>query len=183
MQWRDAVHPYEQRFEQFHDNWQIDNQPVVNVSCYEAMAFCRWISVEGWAAGWLSPQHEIRLPTEAEWELAFGDRFGEEGTGSRQLSLQPIMGNTSEANIKSPCPVGLFLEDDSSDSALDLIGNVWEWCFPEMSTIRLMNKVALRGGSYASSEIEDLTQSSRKEAPHEYGVDYGFRLCQAPVLE
>src|SRR5262249_24196357 len=64
----DRVH---KRFEQISDcNWrnpglplaQGDDEPVVQVSWNDAMAFCRWLSERD--------HRSYRLPTEAEWEYA-----------------------------------------------------------------------------------------------------------------
>ena len=45
------------------EHWKTEgNRPVERVSWYDAMAFCRWLSVQ--------IGQEVRLPTEQEWEKA-----------------------------------------------------------------------------------------------------------------
>jgi hypothetical protein len=56
--------------------FNLPNHPVVGVTWYEAVAFCRWLSEQLGAPGW-----QVRLPSEAEWEKAV--------VGGWQLPSQP----------------------------------------------------------------------------------------------
>ncbi len=47
-----------------------DNYPVVCISYRDMKAFCRWLTERERAAGRLTRELEIRLPTEAEWAYA-----------------------------------------------------------------------------------------------------------------
>ncbi|MBN1953705.1 MAG: SUMF1/EgtB/PvdO family nonheme iron enzyme [Anaerolineae bacterium] len=58
-----------------HPHWGIDNRPVVEVTWYEAMAYCAWLTKQLRAVGatHASPApegHVACLPTEAEWGKA-----------------------------------------------------------------------------------------------------------------
>jgi formylglycine-generating enzyme required for sulfatase activity len=88
------------------------NRPVVNVSWFDAEAYCAWAGV--------------RLPTEAEWERA---ARGAEGRryAWRDDAPSPERANYRDTQIGSPSPVGLFPQGSTPENIADLTGNVWEW--------------------------------------------------------
>lgn len=93
--------------------------PVVGVTWYEAVSFCRWLATcFPWARG-------VRLPLEEEWEHA--GRAGEETrywSGKEEKDLARV--GWYEKNSESRThPVG---EKECSPWGLyDVHGNVWEW--------------------------------------------------------
>jgi formylglycine-generating enzyme required for sulfatase activity/predicted Ser/Thr protein kinase len=104
------------------------HQPVTDVSWYEAAAFCAWLSERWRAAGWLRGADLIRLPTEAEWEVAaMADPQRSDMRAWRPPS-EAIWQNVAEAGIGRPSAVGLFPHGSSPGGAYDMAGNVWEWC-------------------------------------------------------
>jgi len=106
--------------------------PVVGVSWFETMAYCRWLSEE--------TEKVYRLPTEAEWEKAA------RGTDQRRYAWGDDI-DSSYANYEHSgdpfergiTPVGFYdgrshegfaTNDNASPyGAYDMIGNVWEWCY------------------------------------------------------
>jgi formylglycine-generating enzyme required for sulfatase activity len=127
--------------------WNGADYPVVGVSWYEAVAYCRWLSAQ--------TGHPFRLPSEAEWEKAARGPSGriwpwgntwQDGRCNyvehwKRLPAQPPpnnrtvwssmkrwLTNDSTAIIKQTTPVTMFPEGASPYGALDMVGNVWEWC-------------------------------------------------------
>lgn len=114
------------------------NAPIAHLSFYEADAFARWAGV-GTGAGAPGVATSLRLPTEAEWEVAAGE--------------VPATGN--------------FLESDRLDPASEMqesfFGNVWQWtaspyvAYPGYRPVEgalgeyngkfMCNQMVLRGGS------------------------------------
>lgn len=91
------------------------DQPVVGVTWFDAQAFAEWIGGS--------------LPTEAQWERAA------RGTDARKYPWGDAPPNPHHANFarrqRAPSAVGRYPEGASEEGALDLAGNVWEWCMDE----------------------------------------------------
>ena len=146
------------------------DHPVVGISHADARAFCGWrTEVEG------EGRFVFDLPSEEEWEKAgrgadgrafpWGDAF--EWTFAR-------LG--SSARIARPLPGGAYRTDESVYGALDLVGNVREWCRGEdRSPLK-----PLRGGSWGLSVEPDARLASRANRREEDFVDTGtgFRVVK-----
>lgn len=104
------------------DNGEIPlnkgDHPVMNVSWYDARAFCKEVSQ-------LSGEH-IRLPSEAEWEKAARSTdgriypWGDQEPDAGLCNFNSNINDTTQAGRYSP-------EGDSPYGCADMAGNVWEW--------------------------------------------------------
>lgn len=165
-----------------------ERQPVVGVSWYEAVAYCRWLSAVLARA--------FRLPSEAEWEKAarggadarrfpWGDRF-EAGRA-----------NTAESGVGATTCVDAFPLGASPYGVIDLAGNVFEWTlskwgrnwqeleflYPyraddgredvEGSAARVM-----RGGSWFNPYVEANVSNRARFLPGSRGSNIGFRVVE-----
>ena len=120
---------------------RFGNCPAENVSWHDATAFCRWLSERlGFA---------VRLPSEWEWQQA--------ATGGRHQNTYPWgsqweggRANTNESRLGRTNAVGMYPHGASVQDAMDLAGNVWEWCANAVDTNDKSKEVrrVLRGGSW-----------------------------------
>jgi formylglycine-generating enzyme required for sulfatase activity len=136
-------------------DWNRPDYPVVGVSWYEALAFCRWLSQ---AAG-----HTITLPTEQQWQRA---AQGDDGRAYPWGNQDP---NETLCNwnrhIDETTPVTQYPAGASPYQVMDMSGNVWEWLLtswasgatePDGRQARL-----LRGGSWSSDSPLSLRATNR----------------------
>ena len=134
----------------FGSPFNLSNHPVVGITWYEALAFCRWLT-EKFAA---SPQpvkihaetvaleqlltfkgYEFTLPSEAQWEKAArgNDKRlypwgGSEADPNRANSRPPHLGRDPRyIALDSTSAVGCFPGGASPYGCQDMAGNVWEW--------------------------------------------------------
>lgn len=180
--------PGEQRF-------QEKNHPRDNVSWYDAIAYCRWLNERLQSSkevpvveiinkkGW-----EIRLPTEWEWQMAAtgGDPNNKFPWG---LDWNGALAHTKHNQLNKSMAVGMYPSGVSPTGALDMSGNIWEWClncYKKMDQIDLerTDRRVLRGGSwyhwgsYAHSDMR-----SRYYPDHRYNAG-GFRVaCGNPLIK
>jgi formylglycine-generating enzyme required for sulfatase activity len=95
-----------------------NDHPVVRVTWYEALAFCRWL---GEMAGM-----PVTLPSEAEWEKAARGTdgciypWGDEPPDEGRCNFGNRVGGTTLVGRYSP-------QGDSPYGCADMAGNVWEW--------------------------------------------------------
>jgi formylglycine-generating enzyme required for sulfatase activity len=106
--------------------FQYWNHPRENVSWYDAMAFCRWLSAKVGC--------EVRLPTEDEWVKAARGPDGLIYPYGNEFDA--AKGNTRETGIDQTSAVGIFPTGVSPYGLLDMSGNVWEWCMTNGLEIR-----------------------------------------------
>jgi formylglycine-generating enzyme required for sulfatase activity len=136
------------------------NRPVTHVSWYEANAYCAWLQIRLKEIKFplLIDEHRLRLPTEAEWELAARDNgqstypWGDEEWNSWRA-------NINRSGIGDPTPVGIYSAGATRKGLHDMAGNVWEWtlsCYrkypyrAEVNELRSTEPRAVRGGSWAN---------------------------------
>ena len=98
--------------------WNGADYPLVGVSWFEAVAYCRWLSAQ--------TGHEFRLPSEAEWEKAARGTDGRIYPWGNTWEVGRC--NSKEAGIGKTTPVGQYPNGASPYGVLDMAGNVWEWC-------------------------------------------------------
>jgi formylglycine-generating enzyme required for sulfatase activity len=160
--------------------------PRTHVSWFDSMAFCAWLSVTLKT----QPQRNgctlkiqaldtwsVRLPTEQEWQrAALNDKDWHYPWGNQ---LEAKRGNFGGV-VGHPSRVGSYPDGQSPYGAMDMLGNVWEWCLTPWGmdgmdihgyTYRL-----LKGGAWNVSNPEYLRSTDRYGHPPRGRLnDAGFR--------
>jgi hypothetical protein len=141
-----------------------DNHPAENVSWYDAAAYCRWLSARLGC--------EIRLPTEWEWQQA--------ATGGDPANAYPWgadwdaeRANTYEGGLSRTTAVGMYPRGAAPVGALDMSGNVEEWCLNAYEDAKRIDisgdaRRVVRGGCWRDSR-------SFARASYRSRIDPGYR--------
>lgn len=181
--------------------------PVVNVSWYDATAFCHWLTTVERQQGGLATNEVYRLPTDAEWSRAAGQDEHETGATPRARNYAVTNWFVWGGQFPPPAGVGNFADEAARnyftnwphiagyndgfvttapvgsfiptvDGIYDLAGNALEWCQDWYDDSHRQR--VLRGGSWANCGPRSLLASCREHvAPHRFSVTTGFRCVLA----
>lgn len=153
------------------------NEPVVNVSYYEADAYARWA--------------KKRLPTEAEWEKAAAWNPSSNSKTIYPWGNYPPTNqhaNLLDSSIWHPTEVGCYPKGKSHYGCYQMLGDVWEWTsseyvlyngfksrFEEYTDKWAINQKVLRGGSFSTPNKQIRNSYRNYFKPHERILFSGFR--------
>ncbi|MCK6561365.1 SUMF1/EgtB/PvdO family nonheme iron enzyme [bacterium] len=152
-----------------------DDQPVVGVNWYAAMAYCHWLSALQKANSKGQKETIIyRLPAEEEWEWAAGGGqrkypWGDDDPDETRANYAKKVGQTT--------PVGAYPAGATPEGLQDMAGNVWEWMgnkYAPSSDAR-----ALRGGVWGLHPGLLRCVARGNDDPGSRWDDGGFRVVCA----
>jgi formylglycine-generating enzyme required for sulfatase activity len=154
--------------------------PRTRVSWFDSLAFCAWLSskLDSREVDIQNPlTWSVCLPTEQEWQrAAIGD------TGWRYTwgdELDKTRANYTN-HVGQPSPVGSFPAGKSPYGALDMVGNLWEWCLTpwgaEGEDVHGYTYRLIKGGAWNVSNPDHLCVTDRYGHPPRGRLnDCGFR--------
>jgi formylglycine-generating enzyme required for sulfatase activity len=199
-----------QQPEKVGDPFGLPNHPVVGVTWYEALAYCRWLTQKLRAVehtpeplrtllqtgGDAGGPWSIMLPNEPEWEKAArgckDDRMYPWGE-----KIDPNSANYFQTNINATSAVGCFPQGISPYGVEEMSGNVWEWMRsvyedklyptkPELWRTREMLSKGrkaprvLRGGSWFNDDGSMQCALRYRNSPGGRHYHLGFRVVASP---
>jgi formylglycine-generating enzyme required for sulfatase activity len=160
------------------DRSSAPNQPRVGVTWFEAYAYCQW--------------RGGRLPTEAEWEWAARGPKNRIYPWGDTFIADHVIYYKNSGSKTAPVGDGIRMAGASWVGALDMSGNVWEWChsiyqaYPyDADDGRNINdnsnkERVLRGGSwYNNSDLRLRVVFRNGNAPDYWDYYVGCRLARS----
>ena len=169
-----------------------EDHPVVWVSWYDAVAYCKWLAEV--------TDQPYRLPSEAEWEKAARGADGRIYPWGNEWDAGRC--NTREGGKNDTTPVGAYPQGASLYSLLDMAGNVFEWArslwgpdslkpkfkYPyndadgrENPEAGLVTHRVMRGGSWSSYRSHTRCAYRFRNFPSVRWDGFGFRLVVSPI--
>ena len=175
--------PSHKRFRGLHGLSKDDDEPVLFVSCHNAVAFCEWLSKKD--------SQSYRLPTEAEWEYAA--RAGTTTAFSAGDKLPRKLYKNQKQDWE-PKPVKLHVAKTPANQwgLYDMHGNVEEWCHDWYGPYTATDQIdpvgrktgdfkVTRGGSHGT-EVKYLRSANRMATlPEDKTWLIGFRVVMAEL--
>jgi len=176
---------------------QEDNQPVVNVTWFDAVEFCKWLSKKEGV--------EYQLPTEAQWEYAC--RAGSDSMFSGDESPTVLMSIANIADVTLDPKLTKVIPNKLSDGCAftnvvgqyqangfglhDMVGNVGEWCrdwhdrdyykrspLRDPTGARRGQHRVLRGWGFQATTWQSRSAERSGSAPNHRAIDLGFRVVR-----
>jgi iron(II)-dependent oxidoreductase len=155
-----------------------DDEPVMNVSWFEADAYARW--------------RGERLPTEIEWETAARLDATTGISRPQPWGADPTTRGRANVDGEALGPLPARIESAAPCGALGMIGDVWEWTssklegypgftafpYPEYSEIFFDGPYrVLRGGSWATAACCARSTFRNWDHPQRRQIFAGFRCA------
>jgi formylglycine-generating enzyme required for sulfatase activity len=151
--------------------WRNDH-PISMVTWFDAMAYADWI--------------HGRLPTETEWEKAARGLDGRAYPWGDRYEPNKLNVSNDTPDRSRTLPVGSYPSGISPYGAMDMAGNVAEWCLDWLDRndfVKWSNPVglagerrAIRGGSWMPSGNTYEVFCRWRKSPIEKMADVGFRV-------
>jgi formylglycine-generating enzyme required for sulfatase activity len=156
--------------------WNGADYPVVGVSWYEAIAFCRWLSE--------TTGEDVTLPTEQQWQRAAQGDDGRIYPWGNRWAGKRCNNRVSPQDSNQTTPVTQYPNGASPYGVLDMSGNVGEWCLTayESGSTSLggTDDRVLRGGAWDDTDTDHFRASYRGgNHPNDGNGDWGFRCARS----
>jgi len=160
---------------------QSEEAPVVDVSWYDAVAFCEWLTRTDRAAHKIADNENYDLPTDAQWSKAVG--LNEPDAGTPKDKDSKVQGYPWGTAWPPPGGAGNYADGLTNDvfpftspvgsfasyhyELCDMGGNAWQWCKDNYAGGVNDNDElkVLRGGSWSNSDSDALSSSDRYDGP------------------
>lgn len=168
-----------------HENavqWQwIDTYPIVNISYYDAVAYCQWLSE-------LTGEN-YTLPTEAQWEYAAkGGNKSKNYKFAGSNDIDEVAWYDETTRERGPRSVGKLKPNELG--IYDMSGNAWEWCSDNWGNYSEKAQKdptgpppsgfkVVRGGSWYY--VDDMSKLTSRDGPKpgKPNFYYGFRVVKS----
>ncbi len=157
-----------------------DNNPIVDVSWYDAQEYCEWLSKQ--------TGDEYSLPTETQWEFAArGGNKSHKYKYSGSNDINEVAWYDETTYERGPKPVGQLKPNELG--IYDMSGNAFEWCkdiyghYPSRggrnpSGAKRGPYKVIRGGSWYY--VDDFCRVTQRDSPKPTlrKFVYGFRVAK-----
>jgi formylglycine-generating enzyme required for sulfatase activity len=156
--------------EDYGEPYNLPNHPVVGVTWYESVAFCRWLTEVLREQGELGEGEEITLPSYAQWEKAARGADGRVYPWGEEPD--PERANYGDTGIGTTSAVGCFPGGRSPYGVEEASGNVWEWVVDDPGVVR--------GAAFGVDTRYVRCAYRGLRYPHLRLSDVGFRVVVSP---
>ncbi len=146
-----------------------EERPRENVTWFEAMAYCYWLSAK--------LDLPITLPTKQQWRRAAQGDDGRIYPWGNEFDASIC--NTRESRIRMTTLVMRYTEGVSPFGVYDMSGNVWEWCLNSSwddFDVTSDRPRAVQGGSFIGAQERAQINFSFDLSPDYHYGSIGFRL-------